>query len=990
MTSEIINKIEKISNYSSFIKVLNEANAEYQKSIDEIFRRSTGIYYTGYELADYLVKEMIKFSNFSDNILVEKKFLEPCVGIGIFVFSYLNILKNKGISNTQLKKAIKNIYVADIDTNALKIYSSLLKKFCQLNDIKLSKNYFETNIIDGLMIKKTGLLFEYIDIKKAFNIDFLFDFIITNPPYKNLKADKKQFENESDYQTIKAYYDEISLFARKKFKYSCEGVINLYKLFIEDILCTYASDNSNITLLIPSTILNDKSCNKLRDLIFKENTVNSINCINEQNKYIDANQALCSININKSQKGTSSFRFCQRFNDRPQYKTINYKKLSTLTNNNTILCLEDSDIDILNTISNYKVIKDYSFISNLRGELDLTFYKNYYSNYKTPYKLIRGRDIALFTLKETKPSDTLYVSEDFLKITQKKKFIEKPRIACQQIANLAKEKRLIFSFVDSNYILGNSCNFISVEDNIEGIDLFYLLGLLNSSFMNWFFKLKSSNNHINNYEIDEFPIPTNNKKLMQEISELTKSNLKDPSKDKELQMDKLVYQLFGISKNKAEMKKVKNMYENEFIIDNFNNDINSLLETQISIDDTQLLLNSSNKSERLKILQDRYPSTSFIETCMDKMIEKYQKIKSNQVLNHTTFKLSDLDLEMIRCVPQGGSWKNISPDVVKKSKRLIKITETGGRTTLYGRIDYNEPCYTITTYFNRPGNGTYVHPIYNRVISVREAARIQSFNDSYYFVGNKSDYLKQIGNAVPPLLAYELGKQILKNVDIKYSIDLFAGAGGLTSGIKKAGVKSLVGIDFEERACMTLKVNNPEINVICGDLKLQETKDKIYSAIKGKQVDLVCGGPPCQGFSMAGFRNPDDPRNKLFIEYVDVLKHILPKVFIMENVEGMRSMENGKVYETIKDEFRKLGYLVEGRLVMANDYGVPQKRKRLITIGVRKDLNINPSCLFPIPLGTIITAKDAIFDLEKIECNENSQYKADELISEYVKELQKL
>ncbi len=101
---------------------------------------------------------------------------------------------------------------------------------------------------------------------------------------------------------------------------------------------------------------------------------------------------------------------------------------------------------------------------------------------------------------------------------------------------------------------------------------------------------------------------------------------------------------------------------------------------------------------------------------------------------------------MIRSIPAGGSWKDIPMETVEKSKRLKRITQTGGRTTLYGRIDYNKPSYTITTYFNRPGNGTYVHPIHQRVLSVREAARFQAFRDDYYFFGNKTQHLKQVGN----------------------------------------------------------------------------------------------------------------------------------------------------------------------------------------------------------------------------------------------------
>ena len=98
--------------------------------------------------------------------------------------------------------------------------------------------------------------------------------------------------------------------------------------------------------------------------------------------------------------------------------------------------------------------------------------------------------------------------------------------------------------------------------------------------------------------------------------------------------------------------------------------------------------------------------------------------------NHITYPLSDLDMQMVVAVPQGGNWKNIPLHI--PSKRLEQIRKSGGRTTLYGRLAWNKPSFTVTTYFNRPGNGTYVHPEQNRVISAREAARLQSFPDNWH------------------------------------------------------------------------------------------------------------------------------------------------------------------------------------------------------------------------------------------------------------------
>jgi len=984
MIDTIQKEINKINDKDSFITALKNISNIYQSSLDFIHRRNRGIFYTDIELASYLVKEIIKCKNITKDNISRKNFLEPCVGIGNFVFVYLLEILSLDVN---MQEVINNVYVADIDNDAIEIYKLLLNKFCdKICGFSLSKNYFDTHIANGLLIKEKGLLLDYISIEEAFNINFKFDIVITNPPYKNLKADRKFYNNDEEYNIQKEYFNKISFVARNNFKYSVDGVINLYKLFVEDIIENYTTKDACITLLIPSTILSDKSCEELRDLVFKENTVKYVNNIAEANCFFGSSQALCSITLLKG-KTTKEFKMCNNLSNlaNVSYSTIDYTSLCLSTNSNIIIYLTKEETSVLEMMNKHRKLKNIDCISNLRGELDLTLYKNEYSSNKTNSVLIRGRDIGLFSLKTL--NEQLYVSDDFVYSSSKKEFIFNPRIACQQVSNINKEKRLVFSYIPENMVLGNSCNFISVKPNNDNIDLYYLLGLFNSSLMNWYFKLRSSNNHINNYEIDDFPVPINNIKIMKEISALAKLNVLEFSLETLNKIDSLVFELFEITvAEKTNNKQVKIINESDDLLLKARNDLRLLLNLKdLNIEIVDSLINAKTTSDYQRILNDLYPSDIFTRKCFDSIIEKYRLLKMNCILNHTTFKLSDLDLEMVKCVKPGGNWKDIDQKVIEKSKRLVRINQTGGRTTLYGRIDYDKPCYTITTYFNRPGNGTYIHPTFDRVISVREAARIQSFDDSYYFVGNKSDYLKQIGNAVPPLLACEIAKSIKQHINIENSIDLFSGAGGLTSGIKKAGIKTVLAIDFEPKACITLKVNNPEINVICADLTKEETKNKIYQESNKRKIDLICGGPPCQGFSMAGLRDPNDPRNKLFIDYIDVLKKVLPKVFIMENVEGMKTMEKGEVYRTIINEFEKVGYKVAGKLLMANEYGVPQKRKRLITIGVRKDIDVNPNLLFPHPLNTIVTAKDAIKDLENIPCIENAIYSPNIQLSNYVK-----
>ena len=387
------------------------------------------------------------------------------------------------------------------------------------------------------------------------------------------------------------------------------------------------------------------------------------------------------------------------------------------------------------------------------------------------------------------------------------------------------------------------------------------------------------------------------------------------------------------------------------------------------------LLRGEKRAEDLLV---KVEHTFFDSKVVAGIVAKYVKLANGQVLNHTTFKLSNLDLEMIKSVPQGGSWKDIPMETVQKSKRLVRITQTGGRTTLYGRIDYSQPSYTITTYFNRPGNGTYIHPIHERVLSVREAARFQFFPDSYLFLGNKTDMLKQVGNAVPVLLAYSIGQSIVEKTGCATSVDLFSGAGGMTYGFKRAGIHAVVANDIVEPVCITLKVNNPEIPVICGDITDENTKKQIIQKGVENNADIICGGPPCQGFSMAGWRMKDDPRNQLFRHFVDIVSGVNPKVIVFENVEGIFSYQGGETYQNIITLFSELGYNAEGRKLMTNHYAVPQRRKRVIILCTRKDLGVLPSDLFPVEItpnpDRQIAAYETIFDLEQVECSDTAVY----------------
>lgn len=198
----------------------------------------------------------------------------------------------------------------------------------------------------------------------------------------------------------------------------------------------------------------------------------------------------------------------------------------------------------------------------------------------------------------------------------------------------------------------------------------------------------------------------------------------------------------------------------------------------------------------------------------------------------------------------------------------------------------------------------------------------------------------------------------------KYNaIDLFAGCGGLSKGFMEAGFEIIVGVDNEQSALNTFELNHKGSIGLNADLSKQETFDEIRKIAGNREIDVVIAGPPCQGFSLTGPRNFDDPRNKLYLAVIELVKQYQPKGFIIENVPGMATMYDGQVKEEILKRFREMGYNVDCRILLAADYGVPQMRRRLIFMGVRADVG-EPK--FPKPSVDsehYVTCRDALSDL---------------------------
>ncbi|WP_029608810.1 DNA cytosine methyltransferase [Mycoplasma simbae] len=222
-------------------------------------------------------------------------------------------------------------------------------------------------------------------------------------------------------------------------------------------------------------------------------------------------------------------------------------------------------------------------------------------------------------------------------------------------------------------------------------------------------------------------------------------------------------------------------------------------------------------------------------------------------------------------------------------------------------------------------------------------------------------------------------------------LDLFSGAGGFSYGLDSLPYfETLVAVDFDKHALETFKFNFPKARCVLGDICKPDTKKELLEISKKIGINMIIGGPPCQGFSLKGKNlGLDDPRNFLFLEFLDIVEDLLPKIVIIENVKNMIKSSNGYFIDQIISKLKKNGYKCDYGVLNAHDFGVPQNRERAIIIAHKGDKLIT---LPKPPKNSLkLTVRDAISDLSYLNSGEGlfvSQYLSQPL-SDYQKNMRK-
>lgn len=457
-----------------------------------------GAVYTLCQIVDDIVGTT--FDNFvnTQDIIPSTQVLDFACGTGRFYVSCVKRMA-KELKADESEVVLNNVNAIDLDPNAVNV--TRIKAYTFLNTITEER----INEISSRILWRNGLMSEGLlnDDLHALSVNDFggrihsgFDIIVSNPPYLVLKNSKKGGTEDS----AKRFKTQVEYFKKSgDYIYSIEGMLNLYQLSIERML-SMLKDRGELGIICPSSLFADISATKLRKHMLCKHNVRSIRYYAEDDLIFEnVLQATVIFQLQKGGKTTSI-----AFNDGKSSFTIDFGLVKQLfPDKMEIPFITEPEWEILKHLSSFPKMKDIPEIRNKRGELDVTLCSPFITKSKTKHRLVRGNMVSPDGIKDINGE---YVLEEFLEQKSEdyiKNDFGKRRLVCQQISNGGQARRLKFVYCEKLDILGNSCNYLSSKP----VMLKKLFIVMNSSLLNWRFKITSSNNHINNYELAELPMP---------------------------------------------------------------------------------------------------------------------------------------------------------------------------------------------------------------------------------------------------------------------------------------------------------------------------------------------------------------------------------------------------------------------------------------------------------------------------------------------------
>ena len=749
-----------------------------------------------------------------------------------------------------------------------------------------------------------------------------FDLLLTNPPWEALKPDRREIEQltpEARAAYVAALRDYDERLARRlpqsqpEKKFSGWGT-NLSRCGLE-LSIRLLRPGGWCGIILPSSLFSDQVSARFRRWLFHAAALRRLLAYPAEARLFDGVDQTCAAAIFERTSDAEFSPLLSRFDaerrligesrvelSRPELERLGYAVPLDLAADEMRFLLRLSPLPRLDDLCG-----DEPDALWLGREWDETGYQRFTAAVGT-VPFVKGRAVSRYAVLD---SFTEFVSDASRALPVS---VAHARLTWRDVSRRSQVRRMIATLLPAGCVTGNSLHVGYFKDG-DTDKLHALLGIINSLPFEFQLRSKLGTGHVSLGSVREVRVPRfDDSHTLHRLSALTRRVL-DCEAGAEAALEVAVALAYGLARE-------------EFIM-------------LLGYFDR---LPEDFRAEMLRLFDAEPDAPDVADDDDGRSISSQPALHGMEarIPNHYSAKLSKLDLDVAIAVPPGGNWKNIPHEVPSKRLEQIRVSFAAGegsRSTYYGRLHPARPAYTINTYFNRPGNGCHLHYDYaggqHRVLSEREAARLQSFPDRFAFVGAHLSVQKQIGNAVPPLLAFQIARTLPV---VGQYVDLFSGAGGLSLGFRWAGWEPIVANDIEDNFLESYRRNIHPV-AVTGDIREPHIFRRLVEIItRERRVGvplLVIGGPPCQGFSTAGnCRSLGDERNHLFKEFKALVETIRPDGFVFENVTGLLNMDGGAVFEMIRRELQILDNPLVPWVLKAEEYAIPQRRTRLFLMSL--------------------------------------------------------
>jgi Alw26I/Eco31I/Esp3I family type II restriction m6 adenine DNA methyltransferase len=572
ITRELIPQIQTLEDYFFVSKVVEQGyfkllyNLENKKLKNNLsISKEFGAFYTPLRIAREMAKDAVLSSK-------SKIIIDPCLGTGNLLAACLEYAAENNINLTKL-------IGIEIDPLATSIAQQLLERFAEALELKVDIEVINTNSLD--LLSQQRELFSSVLPNGT---------IIINPPYGKLKFESDKLSNA---ETKLSFNDKHS--NKKKINTielkSCvlkalgnlstgRGGLEWSKVFLA--LCfNHISEDEALVYIGPCGWLNSVSQYDFRKAIIKSKHLSKVHFISEASTGFETvNQPLAIVNINKNYN-----KVIELTNDFQVEPPLIYDELEKLEHFGfPIPRVHLDDIYLFVKLQAFSKVRSSHNIKNLRGELDQSIDKPIFSKVKSGLRIIRGENIGRYKELPVPIERDFYadIVEFEKRLSQKPKGIayKQERIVCRQCSYMKQKRRLIFTLIPKNCLVGNSCNYMTVPDDSK---LFYL-GLFNSALMDWYFRVLNGNNHVANYEIDDFPIPEITDSLKKQLEKEVKTIISTYRSSnnprgttyniQEANLDAMILTAFQLSKKEA-LIILNNKHSKDYIdavLENLNNE----------------------------------------------------------------------------------------------------------------------------------------------------------------------------------------------------------------------------------------------------------------------------------------------------------------------------------------------------------------------------------------------------------------------------------